>query len=280
MEEKKIVILLATYNGERYLRQQLDSLMRQTYKNWELYIQDDSSTDTTVEIIKEYQRLYSNIVFLQPSCKLGAKGNFIKMLEQVEADYYFFCDQDDVWLEDKVESSLQYMSQLEKMTEYADKPIVVHTDLKVVDSELNTIAPSFWAYSHVNPVKLSVFSKLATRNVVTGCTMLFNKSAREQSLPVPEEACMHDLWVTLSVMKVGGVLKYIESPKVLYRQHRGNVVGIRNAGGLNLIGKKLFHLKSLWNTNVANYRMLRCLNYGSWMKYIYYKIITLCESRL
>ena len=104
--KRKLAILLATYNGERYLQEQIDSLYRQTYKDWVLYIHDDGSTDGTCGIISKNAAEHGNIVVMEHQGGHGAKDNFFGMLERVDADYYMFCDQDDVWLEDKVEKSL------------------------------------------------------------------------------------------------------------------------------------------------------------------------------
>ena len=100
MNESRIAILMATYNGAVYLRAQLDSLMSQTRRDWTLYVQDDFSTDSTLDIIREYQQRYDNIRLLEHTSQLGPMKNFMSMLEQVEADYYLFCDQDDVCVAD------------------------------------------------------------------------------------------------------------------------------------------------------------------------------------
>lgn len=276
MKKKEIAILLATYNGERFLREQLDSLMSQSYKDWTLYVQDDLSTDATLAIIHEYQKRYGNIVLLQNDKKLKAKNNFASMLQQVEADYYFFCDQDDVWLTDKVKHTLQVMFDCEAAN--VGLPVIVHTDLKVVDSELTTIADSFWDYTCVSPNKLNSFNKLCVRYLVTGCTMLLNRAVRDISVPIPENACMHDVWCVLSTVKNGGILKSLDEVTILYRQHSNNVLGASDAHS-NWLRNKLGHLKSVWKENRQTYRMLQELQYGSWVKYLYYKAYTLIQSR-
>ena len=128
----RLAILLGTYNGGRFLREQLDSLFAQTMKDFQLYIRDDGSTDDTMLIVKEYQQLHPNIVKVEDEGKnLGAKGNFERLLALTDADYYMFCDQDDVWLPDKIEVSFAKMKQMEQR--YGDIPLLVHTDLEVVD---------------------------------------------------------------------------------------------------------------------------------------------------
>ena len=273
-EHAEIAILMATYNGETYLREQLDSLMSQTFRNWTLYIQDDFSTDSTVAIIKEYQERYSNIVLLDHDQKLGAMGNFVLMLEKVDADYFLFCDQDDVWIENKVALSLNEIKTLED--ENPGKPVVVFTDLRVVDASLGEISSSFWEDMKINPKKLSTFARLGARRLATGCTMCFNRLAKSVSLPVSANAYMHDAWVVLSVSKQGGVMKGIPIPMVLYRQHASNVLGAVRSG----LMKKFTDLKNVWRENMKVYRMLKDLQYGSFPKYVYYKIVTLLEAYL
>ena len=142
MKQKTTAILLATYNGEKFLREQLDSLLQQTYSDWTLYIHDDGSTDSTKEIIKEYEQKYENITMLRYPSQKGAKNNFMSLLERVEANYYLFCDQDDVWRKDKVEKEMARMMVLEK--DFPGKPVLVFSDLYVVDINLNiTYAQNF-----------------------------------------------------------------------------------------------------------------------------------------
>ena len=274
MNQSRIAILMATYNGAVYLRAQLDSLMSQTRRDWTLYVQDDFSTDSTLDIIKEYQQRYDNIRMLEHASQLGPMKNFMSMLEQVEADYYLFCDQDDVWIADKVERSMQEMEACEAQN--PGKPTVVFTDLRVVDSSLQEISSSFWEYMKINPEKLSTFARLGARRLATGCTMCFNRLAKSVSLPVSANAYMHDAWVVLSVSKQGGIIKGISIPMVLYRQHASNVLGAVGSG----LMKKFTDLRNVWRENMKVYRMLKDLQYGSFPKYMYYKMITLLEAYL
>lgn len=274
MSNSKIAILMATYNGAAYLREQLDSLMNQTRQDWTLYVQDDFSTDSTEAILKEYQARYSNIELLKHSSQLGPMKNFMSMLEQVEADYYFFCDQDDVWVTDKVERSLLELETFE--TQNTGKPIVIFTDLKVVDASLREISPSFWKYMKINPEKLTTFARLGVRRLATGCTMCFNRQAKIVSFPVSANAYMHDAWIVLSVAKHAGIIKGIPVPAVLYRQHESNVLGAVGSG----LMKKFADLKNVGKENMKVYRMLKDLEYGSFLKYICYKMITLVEAYL
>ena len=146
---------MATYNGEKYLREQLQSLYNQTYTDWTLYIGDDGSSDGTASIVREFSQRYGNIVFHQNSEGKGAMRNFMDLLAEAEADYYMFCDQDDVWLPHKVETTLRKMRETE--AENKERPALACSDLRVVDKNLQTIAPS---YAHPELLTLCLFCQM------------------------------------------------------------------------------------------------------------------------
>ena len=136
-----IAILMATYNGAKYLREQIDSILSQTSGLWHLYIHDDGSKDGTIEILNDYAtRCAETVTVLDYPSQGGALQNFMSLLEKVEADYYMFSDQDDVWYPTKVEKS--YLAMKEQEALHPDKPIIVHSDVRVVDSQLNVLHPS------------------------------------------------------------------------------------------------------------------------------------------
>ncbi|MFR9534687.1 MAG: glycosyltransferase family 2 protein [Rikenellaceae bacterium] len=222
MFTSNLSILLATYNSVKFLESQIESLLNQTYTGFTIYVHDDGSTDNTVEILRSYAASHSNIVLLEDATHArGAMRSFMWMLEHVEADYYMFCDHDDVWLPQKIELSLGKMREIETV----NTPAMVFTNLKVVDGELNVIAESMWGYEKLRPAYLSQLKFAVTKNIFTGCTMLFNNSAKQVSLPLSPKALMHDSWVGLKVLANAGVVGYVETPQVLYRQHGNNVVG-------------------------------------------------------
>lgn len=266
--KKSIAILLATYNGAKFLSEQIDSILKQTCKDWTLYIHDDNSNDNTLNIIKNYVSKYRNIRLLQYSSKNGAKENFFSLLDNVEADYYFFCDQDDVWCKDKIQQSLERMEKLE--AENADIPILIHSDLYITDSKLNIINNSFLKYSGIEPELLNTFNKSAASNIVTGCTMLINKKAKECIKLPTKKVTMHDTWITLCVLKAKGKVSLINKPLVFYRQHGNNTVGVNNLNKSLL--HKIQHITNAYNLNHKNYIMLKDLGYGSIIKYITYKL--------
>ena len=223
----KIYILMATYNGEKYLSKQLDSLLVQTYGNWKLYIHDDNSSDKTVEIIKEYQNRYpERIVFFDDNVSSGtAKENFTYLLKCIDDkfDYLMFCDQDDVWLDDKVELTLAKMLEVEK--KYPQTDVLIHSDLKVVDADLNIISDSMFEYQNLDIKNQESLEKISMQNIVTGCTMMINKDLYQDAKEIPKEAMMHDWWIAIVALKKGGVIKFLDKSTILYRQHGANSVG-------------------------------------------------------
>ena len=218
-------ILMSTYNGERYLAEQLDSVIAQTDTEWRLYIRDDGSTDGTVSILHAYAEKDSRLTVITDGENLGACRSFERLLAQSgKADYYAFADQDDVWLPDKLSICLSSIRKEE--TASPGKPVLVHTDLKVVDRQLQPIAPSFWQYGGIVPDILDNNIRfIAICNSVTGCAMLMNHAARECALPFLPNVFMHDAWIALAVLKAGGRIISIPQATLLYRQHTDNVCG-------------------------------------------------------
>jgi glycosyltransferase involved in cell wall biosynthesis len=266
----QIAILLATYNSEKYLKTQIDSVMNQTYKNFNLYIRDDGSNDSTLMILNEYLENFSNIFILHDKVTLRkSMGSFMWMLENVKADYYMFCDHDDYWLQNKIKLTFEKMLLTESIN--PSKPIIIHTDLKVVNDDLQEICSSFWSYSKIKPFFLLDFNYLAVYNALTGCTMMINSKARTVSLPISSLATMHDTWIGLKVVASGGIINYITSPTILYRQHTNNVVGAKEVGTRNYIYNKIKTLKEVLKFNRERLKMLQQIRSFSVYKYIFYK---------
>jgi len=218
-----VEILLSTYNGEKYLKEQIDSLFAQTHKEWRLIVRDDGSTDSTVEVVKGYQSLHPGKVILVEDTegRLGPTGSFSRLLENSTADYLMFCDQDDVWLPEKMETTLARLRTLE--SGFETMPLLVHTDLKVTDEGLNVIADSFLKYQNLDPGRKDLNNLLVFNNV-TGCTVMMNRALKDLATPIPAEAVIHDWWMAL-VASAFGIIEYMNVPTVLYRQHAENVVG-------------------------------------------------------
>ena len=268
--DERIAILLATYNSAKYLKIQLDSLIAQTDPNWQVYIRDDGSTDSTIEIINEYVAKDGRFTFLKDKyANLGAMPSFMQLLSSVNADYYMFCDHDDVWLDIKVALSRKAIVDLDK--QHPNTPIVVHTDLYIVDDDLNIKHDSFWKYSKINPDILTNKEFMQVFNCVTGCTMIFNQPAKQVSLPFPKNAPMHDWWIALSVIQKG-IIKHINTPTILYRQHANNEVGARNINGKYFMNK-LLQIKETLKGQRKQIDFLQSIKGHSVLKYYYYKVV-------
>ncbi|MCR4568543.1 MAG: glycosyltransferase family 2 protein [Pseudobutyrivibrio sp.] len=225
---KSIVVLLATYNGGKYLRRQLDSLFKQTNQDFRLVVHDDGSTDDTIAILEEYHDKYPDrveIIFGNP-CG-GPKANFMYLLSEIEADYYFLCDQDDVWLDNKIQKSVDALRELE---ENENNPTAVFTDMYVVDSELNTLSKSFIRYIGRDPKNIA-YTQILIDNPAAGTTMCFNRALRDLAISCDsiqwENVPMHDSWL-LELAAIFGKVGCIDEPLVYYRQTGANTMGANN----------------------------------------------------
>jgi len=230
MPPATISVILATYNGARYLQQQLESLAQQTSLPTELLVGDDGSQDETRSVVDTFTKTCPFAVrWIQPSKeRLGACANFARLLEYASGDYLMFCDQDDIWLPDKTSMVLKEMQRLEE--QYGrDIPCLVHTDLKVITESGAEIASSFWRYQRIMPQLANRLQVVLVQNLVTGCTMMLNRSAVRMVVPMPFHGpLMHDWWCTLAVVAFGGQVSGLAYPRVCYRQHGGNVVGAQS----------------------------------------------------
>lgn len=239
----KIAILMATYNGEKYICQQIDSILSQTCKDWELYIHDDGSTDNTIAAVESYVEKYPNKIHLIDGKSTGgAKYNFFYMFGQVEAPYYMTCDQDDVWLDKKIELTYDKMLTIENK---ADVPCLVYTELRVVDSELNTIADTMSGYQSLDCHKRTI-NQFILQNSVTGCTMMVNRTLRDKMLRITDidNTIMHDWWAALVAAQFGKTA-FIDEPTILYRQHGDNSLGALGINKLSYIVRRVWQKKQI-----------------------------------
>lgn len=220
-----IEILLATYNGAQWLPELLDSLLQQSDYNFSILARDDGSTDQTVRILTEFQRTYpSKLKLINDSHgNLGVVGNYNRLIEASNANYVMFCDQDDIWLPDKLKTTFQKILEVESAVGVST-PILVHTDLEVVNSDLEVIDPSFWHNQKLDPVKGNTLNRLLVQNCITGCTCMVNRALLNIAYPIPKEALMYDWWFAL-VAKCFGNISVIPEATIQYRQHLSNVLG-------------------------------------------------------
>jgi glycosyltransferase involved in cell wall biosynthesis len=226
----QLEIALATFQSQRYLRPLLHSLFNQSDQTFSVLVADDGSTDATLDILSEFSFAHPNrIRVLQFEERAGGPcQNFSRLLDAAQAKYLMFCDHDDVWLPNKIETSLKRMREVEAV--FGNQtPILVHTDLSVVDHELRPLFSSFSRQEKLS-AHISNLRQLMVQNNVTGCTMLLNKALYEIARPIPHGAAMHDWWIAL-VAAAFGKVSFVENATVLYRQHERNSVGITKRRG-------------------------------------------------
>lgn len=215
---------MATYNGENFIRQQLESIINQSYQEFMIYICDDCSTDSTVSIINEFYQKYPDKICIEETEQNtgAAKVNFINMMLKYKADYVMLCDQDDIWLSNKIELTLKRMQDAE-LNFGKETPILIHTDLTVVNTQLEIINHSYRKMIDVDYSRKALKQALV-QNIVTGCTVMYNKSLSNLLNSVPSNMCMHDWWLFL-IASAFGKIESVEEVTVLYRQHFSNSVG-------------------------------------------------------
>lgn len=219
--QETIDVLLATYNGEKYIKEQIDSILNQSYKNIRLIISDDCSKDKTQEILKEYEKKDNRIELHIQEKNLGVVKNIEFLLKQVKNKYYMLSDQDDVWLPEKIEKSLETLLK--------NNVDLVFGDLEVVDQDLKTMYPSFGDFmllnkkihKYINSNRLNYIY-----NCVTGCTILAKKETIQKILPLPKKSkyLIHDHWIGL-MTSIYGKVAYMPEKYIKYRQHGNNQVG-------------------------------------------------------
>ena len=280
---EKIDILMATYNGEKYIREQIDSILSQTYSNFNLIISDDASSDATVNILKEYANKDERIKIFKQDKNLGVVSNFEFLLNKVENEFFMFADQDDIWEENKIEKSIDKLKE-----EDAD---LVYTDLKVVDEDLKKISDSYWNLKGFKKkvYKYNNFESLYLNNYITGCTILCKSKWIKEILPLPKlsEYIIHDYWLAL-IVSMNGKISYLSDTTIQYRQHEENSIGSkRKSDEIKTFDeiRKLFitvkkeHFEVFINNNnkfnekykKLNEKSLNYFNYLDTKKYINFK---------
>ena len=251
-----IDILLSTYNGEKYLYAQIVSIQKQTMQNWRLLVRDDGSTDNTIGILESFVLTDKRILFLKDNKgNLGVVRSFEQLLYYSTANYIMFVDQDDVWLPRKIEHTLQEILKMESPKK--DKPLLVFTDVFVVDSELKEISSSFKKREGYDVSVVTDVNRLAISNCIMGCTVMINSIAKQFILPFSKYTLMHDWWIGLIIAKYGKVT-YLNESTSLYRQHANNQVG---SGKITFwyYMKRLYHLNTFFELNYKYIRMIKDL---------------------
>ena len=238
MENPKLCILLASYNGEKYIKEQLDSIINQTYKNWKLVIRDDGSKDKTVAILNEYEKKDERIKVLRDSKgNLGFLKNFEELLFNADEEFVLFSDQDDFWLKNKLEKFVEKISKLDGKT--LSKPLLIHCNSSICNDRLEVIKKEF------------IDSKLAKeRNsniyffeyMVQGSTSMVNKKMIRKSIPFLKNVTLHDRYFHL-LSQFFGTRVFINKSLVKYRQHERNEIGANKSMLKKIMNKKYFYIE-------------------------------------
>ena len=250
-----VEILLAAYNGERFLREQLDSLLAQTWEQWHLTVSDDGSTDGTPAILDGYAAQYPDrIRRVRHEGRFGnARDHFFWLMKECGASYMMFCDQDDVWRPDKVEKTMRALLEAEEEAG-ADTPVLVFTDLTPVDERLRLIAPSLMKMQKQYTDVID-YRALLMQNIVTGCATGINRAlaALAGHCKDTSQVIMHDWWLGVVAARFGKVV-YLDESTMLYRQHGGNSVGAKNVGSVKDSLHTLSHINRLCRSISAKKR--------------------------
>lgn len=223
-----IHIIMCTYNGEKYVREQLQSIIDNRYSDWKLYISDDQSQDGTSGIVNEYVSRYPDkILFKMHTNPSGIARHFLERIKELSLsmksdDFIMLCDQDDIWFEDKIALTMEYMNRL-VIQNGNEMPLLVCSDTEVVDEKKRTIAKSFRRMNHYSIKKLD-FAHLLMENKVQGCTVMINRALAVKLNEMPREISMHDAWLGLIAVTMGRLV-YIDEATMAYRLHESNESG-------------------------------------------------------
>jgi glycosyltransferase involved in cell wall biosynthesis len=218
-----IEILLSTYNGAKYIDALIGSIVAQDEFGWSLVVRDDGSKDGTLEIVHKWRQTRPDkirVIDEPRNVNLGAVRSFSKLLEQSSAPYVMFADQDDVWLPGKVRLTLDAMRRQEARSG-ATRPVLVHTDLTIVDENLHVLSKSLWNYQGVVPGRNPKLSRIMVENCAWGCTTMLNRPLVSTIGTIPPAATYHDWWITLVASAFGDIVP-VHEQTILYRRHAHN----------------------------------------------------------
>lgn len=233
MNKIRISVAVASYNGEKYIKEQMDSILRNLSKEDEIVVSDDGSTDRTKEILKEYEAGEIPVKIIDGPGK-GIKANINEALLHCRGRYIFLADQDDVWQEHKVETVMKYLGK--------EGCRVVCHDAQVMNQDLSEIImPSFFAYRGSKPGFLNNLLK----NRYMGCCMAFERNLLSYVLPIPEEIEMHDQWIGMISDLLGKNSVFIPEKLLLYRRHGNNVSDFSHGTVFQMICRRLVLLRAI-----------------------------------
>jgi len=268
-----VVVALSTYNGGLHLVPLLESLLRQDYRNYQIVVRDDGSTDSTIKVINEYCCKYPERVILDRNItgNIGVTRSFLSLLSSIDdRSCLMFCDQDDVWFDRKISLFVDRLMEVEQQVEF-DCPVLVFGDMVVTDVNLQKVADSFWQYQKIESGIAHDWRRVMMSNVVTGCSSILNPAAVKRLKNGPDLPILHDHLAAILVAK-DGVLAELAEPTMFYRQHYANVEGAREFG----IGYLVRRLGYFFRIIVPRYRKV-CITFNVplWLA-TYFKIESIC----
>ncbi len=227
MKKSRVDIVLPTFNGEKYIENQIKSILNQSYDNWRLLIRDDNSRDQTFKIILKYQNMYPDriVIISNQEGNLGVTNNVIKILKSASSKYVMLCDQDDIWFFDKIKILVKCIKK--KEIDGKPEPVLVYSDSVIVDADLKVISESFHRYSKLDYRK-KYFTNILQTNIMQGASCIFNhelvKYINLPNIKRMNKDIYHDWWIALIACAFGKIYCY-RKPLMYYRQHETNVLG-------------------------------------------------------
>jgi glycosyltransferase involved in cell wall biosynthesis len=244
-----VSIVMATYNGERFLRKQVESILKQTYSNFELIVVDDGSNDKTLSILQEFATHDERIKIFPSNENIGFVANFERGLKLTKGFFIAFSDQDDIFRHEKIEVMANVLRN-------SDADLVI-SDLKLIDEEGETISNSMWKLQNRNTCDSYSFKRIVHSNFATGCSMMFTRSLMKIATPFPANCLVHDWWMALVALRsnAGGVF-IIYDTLTSYRQHSLNTIGAQSSSKIS-ISK---NIKILFNGNESNRSIVRSID--------------------
>lgn len=230
--KKRVSVAMATYNGEKYIKEQVESILKQLNENDELIISDDGSTDDTINILESFQKKDSRIKIYEGP-KNGIKQNFANAISKTEGKYIFLADQDDIWMDSKVKTIIEIFESDNTIT------LITH-DSKMVNQDLEIINESFFDFRKVKPG----FINNLIKNSFIGCCMAFRSELKEKILPIPNDIPMHDQWIGL-VAELDEKTRFINDKLLLYRRHNENNSQFKKNSLATMLKNRLNLIKNL-----------------------------------
>lgn len=237
-------VVVCSYNGERYVIEQLVSILSQTIPPQRIIISDDGSTDSTLSLITDFAATTPIPINVQQhtASSKGPAYNFLYALSLTIAPNVFLSDQDDIWITDKVE----YYQRIVNVIDDNSQPLLIFSDAELVDNELCSLHPSFLENERINPEKQMTFSQLVFQNCIQGATVMVNRALLNHVRP-SQHMLMHDWWLGLIAISFGRLI-FIPKQLIKYRQHSNNLVG-SHGYRLKRILSKLMQLSSIARQN-------------------------------